>query len=125
METKYLTTFDLARELGMYPQSVQRWVRQWLPHLPKPDDDKKPTYRIPEVYRLVARAWQQCEVPKVRRVVARTLVADPNPYVVVCGDYGATFDGTVEASEGARKVLNPLFHLPVYIFYVGSVDETW
>lgn len=86
----YLTTHELGKELGMYPETLFRWCVKWFGKLPAGRAGAKMGYRIPLEYRRVARVWLQTEDPRLREAARRALVADPRPFVVVVANLGST-----------------------------------
>jgi len=86
----YLTTYQLAAELGMYPETLFRWCRKWFGELPRGRAGAGMGYRIPEEYRMVARLWLSVEDPRVREVGRRAIITDPKEFLVVVANVGTT-----------------------------------
>jgi len=118
----YLTTHQLAKELGMYPETVFRWCVKWFGALPAGRGGAKMGYRIPLEYRTVARAWLQTEEPRLREVIRRAIVADPKNWVVVVANLGSThYSGREAIGRMQSLVDSPTFKGSIVsMIYVGD-----
>lgn len=118
----YLTTTELANELGLWQEQVKRWCRSWFGKLDEGRRGPRMGYRIPLAYRYVARAWMQVEEPEVRRSLERVLAAEPKDWVVLVGKVGSTHYTLGEALTRLGQVV-PVAQqqtVPVYCLYVGD-----
>lgn len=133
----YLTTYDLAEELGSWirehfpgvralphNESVRRWCKRWFGTLPPGRTGGRGAgYRIPPVYRYVARAWWQSVDEQVRAGSLHALIADPRPWLVVVGKFASTHYSKDEALERARQLLQGQAKY-IHILYVGPMEDS-
>lgn len=124
-DVPHLTTHELAKSLGMYPETLFRWCRKWFGNLPKGRAGAGMGYRIPLEYELVARAWLMTEDPRLREVVRRAIVADPKDYVVVVANIGSTHYSDREVVGRVESLTSsPTYrHHALHIFHVGRLTE--
>ena len=119
----YLSTWDLAHELRVHPETVHRWCkRDWFGPLPAGRGGSKNGYRIPVEYRRIARVWMQTEDVRVRRVAQKALLEDPKSWVVVVDTVGSTHYSEGEAVGRVDSLLSvdSFRGKPLTVLYVGS-----
>lgn len=119
--TPYLTTNQLAKELGMFPETVWRYCVQWFGKLPKGRTGAKMGYRIPLEYRAVAKVWLQTRDPLVREAARRALVVDPKNFVVVVANIGSTHYSVPEVVGRMESLLGSSAYRQsqISVLYVG------
>lgn len=120
----YLTTHQLAKELGMYPETLFRWCVKWFGPLPAGRRGAKMGYRIPLEYRLVARAWLQTENPYLREICRRALVDSPKNFVVVVANLGSTHYSASEVVGRVDSLLKSSAYGTHLISIIGVGDDT-
>jgi AraC-like DNA-binding protein len=122
----YLTTYELAAELSMYPETLFRWCKKWFGVLPRGRAGAGMGYRIPLEYRMVARLWLRSEDNRLREVGRRAIITDPKDWVVVVDNIGTTHYTDREA-VGRMDTLtkHPTFRGQVIsTMYVGDPNKT-
>lgn len=117
----FLTTYQLADELGVYPEQIQRWCKSWFGKLPPGRAHKGEGYRIPLEYRYVARCWRQLQERDAREAARNALVADPREWLVVVARKASTHYTAAEAMRRVETLarIAEQFQRPIHVAYVG------
>lgn len=118
----YITTEQLAREVGVTYYTVRRWCQWWFGELPPGRIGKGLGYRIPFKHRHVAHGWVQSKDHDIRKIMERVLLANPNPWLVVAGKRGETFDTYQQVLHQVEHVLKS--KETVHIYYIPSADPS-
>lgn len=121
----YITTYQLADDLGMHYRQIYRWCQRWYGPLPPARQGGKGMgYRIHPVMRRVARGWLQTEDPVAREAIRAALMKWPRDWVVAIGNRATTHYTAQEALQAARDGISSgratLQRLPTSILFVGE-----
>jgi hypothetical protein len=136
----YLTTVQLAKDLGEwassvdggrvmpYPESIYRWCKQWFGPLPPGRTGPSMGYRIPPAYRYIARVWYLTENPEIRQTAREALLNDGShqkPWVVVVANLGSTHytDSEVASRVHSLLTMSRQRNRMIHAFYVGDKDD--
>jgi len=124
-KSEYLTTHELAQELGVSASQIGRWCHRWYGELPANRRGRGQGYRIHPHYRTVARAWMQTEDVVVREAVRKALAESPRNFVVVVANRASTHHTVLEAMRRVQNLLPKAANAsePVTILYVGPRQE--
>lgn len=122
----YLTTWQLAQELGQYTETVFRWCKKWFGDLPSGRGGgggrEGQGYRIPLEYRRVARGYLQTQDPKTRALLRKALVREPRDWVVIADNVATTHLTRAETIVRLQSILEhgSLPSQPIHVLYVGT-----
>jgi hypothetical protein len=121
-DEQFVTTTELARFLGMHPETVWRWCRKWFGPLPPGRAGREMGYRIPPVYVKVARVWLLVEDAELRELARKALVegGERDNYVVVVANDAFTCYSWSQALERLESLLEAGLFRHMTIIYVGD-----
>lgn len=127
--TRWASNRDRGRKLA-HPETIYRWCRKWFGQLPEGRKGLHMGYRIPHVYKYVARLWWCVEDAQVREVGTRAILEDsgttPKSWVVVVADYGSTHYTGAQVADRVHSLLavSEQRQTPIHVFYVGDKKRT-
>lgn len=123
--SEYLTTEQLATELGVDRTTVHKWCRGWFGRLPQGRIGAGLGYRIPHEYGVIARAWVQTHDAEARQAIELALRSDPEAshkkFLVQVANLVSSHYSVDEAMERAGSLVDRARAVskPVHIYYVG------